>query len=339
MIINRDIQVRDSFKWNGVNVTSVLTDNYQHGLHLIRGFIGGGYIGSTTFRDILKLSYATDTFMRGINDLNYATWYGGGASALTNGYVFHTGGSSSAVDRVNFPTEAVTGIAGRPVGGGGSMSVMQQGVGFEVLQGSNRVNSNQTLASYGFKAYVCGKNDYNLEILTFSTESWLNNTASFTGGGYGVGWFDRYNGWQFASAYGGSNTTTYTMPFSTEVMVNAGTNGSPGSLGMCSGGAEKGVNSKKGKFYLASSNWSCFVTTVYRYATAINTWTVNYGSQTNTNNEHCGNMGQHYGYLVGGYNGAQNGITNKVNYDLDTIFSMQDAPRSTSSASPMWSAY
>jgi hypothetical protein len=50
-------------------------------------------------------------------------------------------------------------------------------------------------------------------------------------------------------------------------------------------------------------------------------------------------MGQNHGYLAGGYqsNLGQNAHTDKVMYDTDSIIQIADAPRSLSSASPMWS--
>jgi hypothetical protein len=52
-------------------------------------------------------------------------------------------------------------------------------------------------------------------------------------------------------------------------------------------------------------------------------------------------MGMNTGYFAGGYNctDGQNGHTDKINYNLDSIVQIADAPRSLSSASPMWSSY
>jgi hypothetical protein len=71
------------------------------------------------------------------------------------------------------------------------------------------------------------------------------------------------------------------------------------------------------------------------------TWSINSGSQTRWNNEHSGVMGQTHGYFAGGYNctDGQNAHTDKINYTLDTVIQISDAPRQLSSASPMWSSY
>jgi hypothetical protein len=52
-------------------------------------------------------------------------------------------------------------------------------------------------------------------------------------------------------------------------------------------------------------------------------------------------MGQTHGYFAGGYNcsDGQNAHSDKINYTLDTVIQIADAPRQISSASPMWSSY
>jgi hypothetical protein len=115
---------------------------------------------------------------------------------------------------------------------------------------------------------------------------------------------------------------------------------------MPSGGAEKGVNSKQERFYLAG-NWGgtyCGGTDgnrIFKFDLSSATWSINSGVQTLYNNEHAGLMGMTWGYFGGGYNcnSGQNAHTDKINYQTDAITNIANAPRSMSSGSPMWSSY
>jgi hypothetical protein len=343
---------------NGRAVFAYTEDYYRFSLNLIKGFAGGGYIGSTHYSSIVQIAYATDAWSTTPYGLSYTTWYGTGFSGLSNGYVNFTGGNNFATDRFNFPTQTIQAIAARTYSSNGSPSATQQGVGYLPVYnqistsptapagaGNSAASTYNTLASYGTKGYEVGKQTTNWEALTFATEAWQTKTSG-PSGGYGIGWFDKDYSWQYASAYGGNNTVTNRMPHSTETWSSITTTSSPGALGMPSGGAEKGVNSKQGKFYLAGNWGGSYNTTsdgnrIFKFVNATSTWSVNTGSQTRWNNEHCGLMGMNSGYFAGGYNATdgQNAHTDKINYNLDTIVQLADAPRSLSSASPMWSSY
>ena len=343
---------------NGRPVFAYTQDYYRFSLNLIKGFCGGGYVGSTHYSSIVALSYATDAWTTNEKSLSYATWYGTGFSALSNGYVNHTGDSNYASDRLNYPTLTVQAIASRNYSSNGSPSACQHGVGYLPVYsatstsptapagaGNTPASTYNTLASYGTRGYEVGKQSTNWDALTFTTEAW-QAMSSGPSGGYGIGWFDKDYSWQFASAYGGSATVTNRMAHSTETWGTISTTSSPGANGLPSGGAEKGVNSKQDKFYLAG-NWGGTYcggsdgNRIFKFVNSSSTWSVNSGSQTRWNNEHCGLMGMNWGYFAGGYNctDGQNAHTDKINYNLDTVVQITDAPRSLSSASPMWSSY
>ena len=336
-----------SLRHNNREVFGYLQDSYKFSLNLIRGFIGGGYIGGTLYNQVTMIAYATDAWSTMSNSLNSVVKYGGWASALTNGYVFHNIQNGIVTnDRVNFPTTSVQVINNRPNGGGGSPSSTQEGVGFTASQlPSYQGDVYNTVATYGTKAFEMGKGNSLMDILTFSTETWATESGA-PSGQYGVGWFNKDYSYQFASAYGGDNTVTNRMPHTTRSWVQIPTTNSPGSLGLPGGGAEKGVNSKYDKFYLAG-NWGGSYcggsdgNRIFQFRMDTDTWSINTGSQTRWNNEHSGIMGQTHGYFAGGYNcsDGQNAHTDKINYTLDTVIQIADAPRQLSSASPMWSSY
>lgn len=334
-----------AIKHSGREVFNYLTDDYKFSLNLIRGFIGGGYIGGTLYNQVTKIDYSTDTWSTMAQRMNQTVKYGGWASALTNGYVYHNQRNGLlTTDRVNFPTESIQVITGR-VRGGTSPSSTQHGIGFlpSYLSGYHDTVYN-TLASYGTKSFQMGYGSGNWESMTFQTEAFTQLTGFLHSSVDGVGWFDKDYSWQFSSYSGAANT--YRMSHTTETWSSLSTTNSPGGFGMPNGGAEKGVNSKHGKFYLAG-NWSgawCSSSTgntVFKFENAIDTWSTNSSSQTRWNNEHSGVMGMTHGYFAGGYNctDSQNAHTDKVNYYTDVLVQIADAPRQLSSASGMWSSY
>lgn len=336
-----------SLRHNGREVFGYSQDSYKYSLNLIRGFIGGGYIGGVIYNQVTKLAFATDAWSTMSNNLNKAIKYGGWASSLVNGYVYHNVQNGDVTnDRVNFPTDSVQSIANRPNGAGGSPSSTQEGVGFTASQlPSYQGDVYNTVATYGTKAFEMGKGGSLMDILTFSTETWATESGA-PSGQYGVGWFNKDYSYMFASSYGGNNTVTNRMPHTTRSWVQISTTSSPGALGLPAGGAEKGVNSKYNKFYLAG-NWGGSYcggsdgNRIFQFRMDTDTWSINTGSQTRWNNEHSGVMGQTHGYFAGGYNctDGQNAHSDKINYTLDTVIQIADAPRQISSASPMWSSY
>lgn len=332
-------------KHNNRPIFGFLTNTYRFDLNLIRGYVGGGYVGSTLYSNILRLLYATDSWSYMVSSLNLAIKYAGWASAMSNGYTFHNvrdGRTSN--DRVNFATDTVQAIAARNYSSGASPSSCQHGVGYlPSALPSTQGGTYNTLASYGTRAYEIGKQTTNWDALTFSTEAW----QAMTNGPYyqdAVGWFDKDYSYYYSSIE--SNTTTKRMSHSTETWGTISTTSSPGALGMPSSGAEKGVNSKQDKFYLAG-NWggtycsSSDGNRIFKFVNTTATWTINSGSQTRWNNEHACLMGMNWGYFAGGYNcnDGQNAHSDKINYNLDTVVQIGDASRSASSGSGMWASF
>ena len=322
MKVNGDINFTGNLTLQGRDIKSVLDSHYELGLVLIRGLIGGGYVGASVWNTLTLLSYATDAWATSASVLSFTTKYGGWASAHTFGYVFQ--GNASAVNKVMFANETVTSTTAR-TNGSDSPSMIQQGVGFE-----------STGVPYGRYAYTCGNGSTSYDKLDFTTDSMTARSDANIGQSiHAYAWFDKEYGWNFSSAGG----YTKIFPFASETWSTLGTVSSPQAMGMPASQLEKGVNTKKGKAYVAGvSSW--YVNTIFQFRNSISTWTTNYGSQTQPNCEHAGTMGQNHGYLAGGYQAAgygQNAHTDKLFHNTDTVVQIADAPRSLSSASPMWS--
>ena len=320
MQVNGDINFTGNLTLQGRDIKSILDNHYELGLVLVRGLIGGGYVGSSIWNNITLLPYATDSWATSSNTLTFTTKYGGWASAHAFGYVMQ-GGGSAAMNKVVFANETVTSVAGRNYSVD-TPSSFQHGVGYET-----------TGVPFGTKAYVFAGGTTNYDKISFTNDS---STAASSGPstGHAYGWFDKEYGYYYNSP----NNATWIYPFATETFSTLSTTSSPGALGMPGGQLEKGLNSKRGKAYVAgNSGW--INNTIFQFRNSITTWTTNYGSQTQPNCEHAGTMGQNHGYLAGGYQSGynQNAHTDKVYYNTDTVVNIADAPRSLSSASPMWS--
>jgi hypothetical protein len=325
MQVNNPVSFTGNLRVGGRDITSLMDDTYETGLTLIRGLIGGGYVGGSINTAITTLKYPTDTWGTSSATLTQATKYGGWASAHTAGYVYlNTQDGSVGNNKLVFSSESLSTLGNRTYSSG-SPSSLQQGVGYD-----------GTGVAFGTKAYTCGNGNTGMDILTFATDTFTSTTDSnIMQAAYHVAWFDRDYG------YAWSGSATYIMTFATETWAAYSTTSSPTSLGWGAGSAylEKGLNSKRGKFYLTTDG-STSDTRIFQFRNIIGLWALNAYNQTLQNCENGGTMGQAWGYLAGGYNTStgQNAHTDKIYYETDNIVNISDAPRALSSSSPMWSS-
>jgi hypothetical protein len=325
MQVNNNLTFTGTLSVGNRDLTSLIDDTYLNGLILIRGLIGGGYVGGTINTAITTLKYPTDSWGTSSSTITQADKYGGWASAHQNGYVFlNTQNYSVGNNKVNYASETVTTIGNRTYNGA-SPSSTQQGVGYD-----------GTGAAFGTKAYTCGNEGTGTDILTFATDTWSAKTdGNIMQSAYHVAWFDMNYGYAWTAS------STYMMQFATDSWYGTiSTTNTPNTFGWGGGAAylEKGLNTKVGKFYLTTDG-STSDTKIYQFKNIITTWSLNAYNQTLQNCENGGTMGQNWGYLAGGYNTStgQNAHTDKIYYDTDQIVNISDAPRALSSCSPMWS--
>jgi len=324
MKVNGNINFTGNLTLQGRDIMTLRDDRYELALILIRGLMGGGYLGGSGFIDITTIKFATDAWGTSATTLGYQNKYGGWASAHTHGYfLLNNQNGYCGNQKINFATEVIAAIANRNYCGG-SPSTVQQGVGYD-----------SAAVPFGNRAYTCGNGGTGYDILRFSTDLFTAAVDANIGQAeHSVGWFDREYGYHYQSA---ANQTRI-FPFASETWRIQSTTNTPGGLGLPGNQLEKGLNSKKGKFYLTSTS-SHIDNTLRQYRNTISTWSINYGSQHIPNCENTGVMGQNHGYLAGGYqsNLGQNAFSDKVYYDTDSTVAIADAPRSLSSASGLWS--
>lgn len=327
MQVNGDINFTGTLTVQGRDIKTLLDNHYELGQILVKGIIGGGYIGSSIYNTLTRLAYATDAWSTSTSTLTQGVKYGGWASAHTAGYVFlNQQNSQTGNNKIIFATEVVSTIGNRTYANE-SPSTIQQGTGYETSG-----------VAFGTKAYTCGTQSTGYDKLTFSTDTFVAaSDGNIPQNYHSVGWFDKEYGYHYA----GASNRTAIYPFATESWGTLSTTNTPVGFGFPQVYLEKGLNSKKGKFYLAgSASW--YDNRLFQFRNNIATWTTNYGSQTLPNCETAGTMGQNHGYLAGGYQsnvaGGQNAHTDKVKYDTDSVINIADAPRSLSSGSPMWAS-
>lgn len=297
-----------------------ITDDYKHGLSLTKGYIGGGYISNAGWTNVTTIQNATDAWGTSANaslrtNLRYGSW----ASSHINGYMLWADGNLFN-QKMPFSTETCANINDRNYGSGNGLSQMQHGIGYNI-DGS----------FYGTKAYTLAcASSTNYDKLTFTTDSWTaasdGNIATQTS--YTQAWFDKLYGFSFAS-----DNVTRRYPFSTETWGSITCSPNYTIAGSYWG---KGLPTKDAKSYVhpggITTSFMKFMHTTFSYVT-------NPYTQTLDNDEQSPVMGQSHGYWAGGYNGAQNAHTDRVEYNTDTVLKINDAPRALSSGSPMWSGY
>lgn len=321
MEINGSLDFTGSLFKGATNVTQrlKLSDTYQWGLDLTRGYIGGGYISNAGWTVVTTIQNRTDTWGTSPHaTLSRPFRYGGYASFITKGFFFYADWSYLSNDVMQFSTESVSAIANRNYGTLNSW--IQEGVGYD-----------STGAVYGTKAYSLANGSTNYDILDSVTETFSTGSSGsiYTGDQtYCMTWFDKRFGWNLAN-----DGVTRKFTFSTQTW--AAISPSPNyTFGLSYWG--KGLPTKVGVAYVHPGG---LVKPFMKYMTTSDSYITNQYSQTLDNDEQSPVMGQSHGYWAGGYNGVQNAHSDRVDYTTDAVRKIYDAPRALSAGNPLWSGY
>ena len=185
MQVNGDINFTGTLTLQGRDIKQFLDNHYELGLVLIRGLIGGGYVGASIYSNLTTIQMATDSWGTSANSLTQGVKYGGWASAHSNGYVFlNQQDNRTGNNKIAFANETVTAIGARTYSGT-APSTMQHGVGYET-----------TGTAFGTKAYTCGTESTGYDKLTFSTDTFTSATDSNIPQNYhSVAWFYKEYGY------------------------------------------------------------------------------------------------------------------------------------------------
>jgi hypothetical protein len=320
MIINGGLNFTGTMKYNGSQLNlEYIADDYRNGLTLTKGYIGGGYISNAGWTVVTTIQNSTDTWGTSANAaLGTPHRYGATFSSHINGYILYGDGSYRINKKMAFSTESVTDIANRSYGN--YPCSIQHGVGY---------NSDGTF--YGTRGYTLANSSSNYEKFTFPSDTWT--TASdgniFTGDqSYCESWFDKHYGWSLAN-----DGVTRRYTFSSETWATRSP--SPNYTQTLSYWG-KGLSTKDAKSYVHAGG---IAFPFMKFMHLTESYVTNPYAQTLDNDEQSPVMGQSHGYWAGGYNGAQNAHTDRVESNTDTVIKILDAPRALSAGAAMWSGY
>lgn len=322
MIVYGRLNFTGTMQYNGSQLNlEYIADDYRNGLTLTKGYIGGGYINNAGWTVVTTIQNSTDTWGTSANAaLGTPNRYGAHFSSHLNGYILW--GDWNAYGLINkkmsFATENVSSISNRSYG---SIPVsIQQGVGY---------NPNGTM--YGTRGYTLATSSTNYEKFTFTSDTFT--TASdgniYTGDqSYCQAWFDKHYGWSLAS-----DGVTRRYTFSSETWA---TRSPSPNYTMSLSYWGKGLPTKDAKSYVHPGG---IVFGFMKFMHLTESYVTNAYSQTLDNDEQSAVMGQSHGYFAGGYNGAQNAHTDRIENNTDSVIKITDAPRALSAGTPMYSGY
>lgn len=302
-----------------------IPDTYKHGLSLTRGYIGGGYINNAGWTVVTTIQNATDSWGTSANaNLVTPHRYGSHFSSHINGYILWGDWNNHGLinKKMAFSTENVTAISNRSYG---TIPVtIQHGIGYTAETGKGAV-------MFGSKGYTLANGSYNYEKFAFNTDTFVTASDDLIYSGdqsYCEAWFDKNYGWSLAN-----DGVTRRYEYSSETWSTRSPN--PNYTQSLSYWG-KALPTKDGKSYVHAGG---VVTPFMKFMHTTESYVTNPYNQTLNNDEQSAVMGQNHGYLAGGYNGAQNAHTDRIEYNTDTVIKIFDAPRALSSGCPMYSGY
>lgn len=320
MIIYGGLNFTGTMQYNGATLNlEYIADDYRNGLTLTKGYIGGGYVNNAGWTVVTTIQNSTDSWGTSANaSLDTALRYGWGYSSNKDGYITYGDWGKYINRKMPFSTESISNIASRSYGY--LQTGIQHGVGY-----------NPDGSIYGTKGYTVANGSSNYEVLSFIADTWTAKSDANIYQGYAdycETWFDKFYGWSLAN-----DGVTRRYTFSSETWA---TRSPAPNYTMSLSYWGKGLPTKDAKSYVHPGN---VVTGFMKFMHLTESYVTNAYSQSLNNDEQSPVLGQSHGYWAGGYNGAQNANTDRVESNTDSVIKITDAPRALSSGSPMWSGY
>jgi len=264
--------------------------DYKNEVILEQGTIGGGYNASSVFTTITKIHYASDSPIKLLPTLGFATNYGGWHSTYLYAY-YHQGGGGvgTSACKQDWATMTVGIINSRPSCSGANINSTQPG---PKQQNTIGVLTHSTDSCY----------------LTFATDTW-------TSGGYSTGLVDETYGYAtFGANYGytngGGGSNVYKLNWGTATW--SATSSGTGSYGQYA----KALNTKWEKWYQGGTG-----SNISQYTNSNDSFT-SVGSAPSSFQEQETLMGQDWGYWSG-YIGGYSTTIFKTDYSSNTTTTVQ----------------
>ena len=287
------LELYDQNQWKNVIIPGGGAFLYRQ--IITAGFVMGGYQSSSPWRNVNKMTHATDVCINLGDLLATAAVYTSGACSQTRGYVW-TGGTYSAgvglTTGINLWNET-----GYTVGVGPNTSRDDMGTIFKETQ----------------YAYITGTSS-SVDVFTFSTETFSSGAVSGQTGdsayAYAVSaWSDETVGYWWGSS-------GQKMTFASGTSYTIGT-----AAGVQTNGQQKGISSKLGKGYMGNEGNYNGGYNLRKYISSTDSYTTVSKPVGNSGEENF-DMGQSWQYMMGMYDGSQNNRGWKFTYATDSGFEL-----------------
>ena len=296
------------YKYDGASweTNFSISDLFRYRTIYSRGYVSGGYKSSSPWSNVNKTIHATDITSNLGDILTAAASYKTGGFSDYNHYIYGVtnthNGNSATVNAIDMATDV-----NRGTNTSWNMTVSRTDA--EAL-----MNPSLTLA------YICGGGSGNVDKHNLTTEVMYSTGAisATIGGGTNNGFgafFGEFYGWLSKGTAVGSNVRlTWSTETWTSDLISWATDGQP-----------KGLSSKHGYGYGSTGSYSGS-STMNKFSditggSAVSSYTRPSGNHGEENMQ----VGQNWGYMIGGYDGAtlgQHNVTEKYYYTSDTATTM-----------------
>lgn len=262
---------------------------------ITKGYVMGGYVSSTPWRNVNRMNHATDV-MTNLGDLLMAAGaYTSGANNLTRGFLWNSDGSwpGSSTQTVQFSTVTETGSQTISANWNTLFSREDPGTVFQLLLYAYITGNNAAVDVFNLTTEIMAAG------ATGSTLTSADGTSAHSGETSGVFW----NG----------AVTSRKLTFSTGITYTIGTV----TNGPAAHGQQKGICTKLGRGYAGNEgSWNGGYN-LRRWLYSNETYTTVAKPIGNSGEENF-DYGQAHQYMMGMYDTAQNNRGWKFTYATDT---------------------
>ena len=297
--------------WNEIGETlfeSTLSFKYRQ--IITRGYVMGGYVSTSPWRNVNKMNHATDV-MTNLGDLlTHAAAYTSGACNLTRGYLWSADnswpGTSAQTTSFNMYNDSPTNL----YGGNLNMKVGR--------------NDCATIQKEHYFAYIVGGGSSYVDIFNLTTEvmsgTGHGGATSLSGDSAQAGcgsFHDELKGFVYQDSNNGHRFNFATSTSSSSYTVTTG-------MGTVRGvhSQQKGISSKNDRGYCGNEGSYNGGYTLRRFTLSNETALSNVSKPIGNSGEENFDMGQDHQYMMGMYDGAQNNRGWRFSYSTDSGYEL-----------------
>lgn len=307
VIFNTDrnvLEIYDNGLWKDIDNTS-RGNSFLYRTVITTSYVHGGYVSTSPWRNVNRMTHATDLTYNLGDLLTNAGAYTSGACNLTRAFQWASDntwpGTSTITSAFNMNTETAAGLNSN-----WNMYASRDDCG--------------TIFKEHYYAYICGGGNTKIDVFNLTTETMYSTWQGATSDAYNAadnGGCSAISDETKGFVYGG---TPHRLTFSTTQLYTLSTTGH--SVGG-SHGQQKGINSKLGRGYAGNEgsynggyNFRRFNLVTEASSGAVVSKPVGNSGEENFD------MGQNWQYMMGCYDGSQNNRGHKFNYLNETGYEL-----------------